>query len=75
MKKIIGIVSLLLSLNVLAGTENLNSNLLTTFNQKISLPQPNTPLTLIYGGQDMSHPLVAIANESIWAGPGGVRIG
>lgn len=70
MKKIIGILGLMLSLQVNAGTENLNSTLLMKFNQKISLPQPKKPLTLIYGGQDISHPLVAIANESIWAGQG-----
>lgn len=68
MKKVIGILGIALSLNASAGTENLNSTLLMTFNQKISLPQLNKSLSLIYGGQDIAHPLVAIANESIWAG-------
>jgi len=68
MKKVIGILGLILSLQVNAGTENLNSTLLMTFNQKISLPNPKKPSTLIYVGQDIAHPLVAIANESIWRG-------
>jgi hypothetical protein len=75
MKKVIGIFFLLLSLNAEAGTENLNSSLLMTFNQKMNLLHPQKPLALIYGGQDISHPLLAIANESIWEGPGRVNVG
>lgn len=74
MKKVIAILGLILSLHANAGTENLNSALLMTFSQKTSVPNPKHPSTLIYVGQDMEHPLVAIANESAWAGQH-IRIG
>jgi hypothetical protein len=66
MKQALCLVGLLLSLNANAGLENLNSALMTSFNQKISMPQLNS--SMIYVGQDIAHPLVAIANESIWSG-------
>lgn len=64
MKKALCLIGLLLSLNANAGIENLNSALMMSFNQKISMPQLAAPLSMIYGGQD----LVAIADESIWSG-------
>jgi hypothetical protein len=68
MKKTFLILSVLLSLNANAGSlENLNSSLKMSLNSKVSLlPQSDNPLSIFYGGQDISHPLVAIAREPMW---------
>jgi hypothetical protein len=62
--------ALLVSLTCHAGSTptsaDLKTAILKSTNQQTSAGGNN--LSIIYGGQDFSRPVVATANESIWSG-------
>lgn len=69
MKVIILFGMILLSVNTYASSiDNLNSALMTTINSKTNMNNLQNPFAIVYGGKDFSHPQIAVAHESIWAG-------
>lgn len=61
--------TLFLSMNVLAATpHDLGLAVKNAMNTHRTPNMIKTAFPMIYGGQDISHPIVATANESIWAG-------
>jgi len=68
MKKTFLFLSLLFSLCVnAANVDNLTSALKIRPHSKASiLSQSKSSLSIFYGGQDISHPLIAIAHEPTW---------
>lgn len=71
-KLILITITFLLSLNVIAASNvsnHLDSAISKALHEKTStnIAKKNT-FNMIYGGQDISKPLVATADESLWAG-------
>lgn len=61
--------SLLLSLNVIAASQpHYLSLAILNATQNHSNPLIKNSFPLIYGGQDISRPRIATANESLWSG-------
>ena len=69
-KLILSITLALIGSSCIANTININSAIMNSFhsNKHISSAAHQNALAIIYGGQDFSHPNVAIADESIWSG-------
>lgn len=67
MRKIyLSMIVLLVSTCCFAQTsDGVSSTILNAMHQRDS--QSPMSLSMIYGGQDFSHPKVAVANESIWS--------
>jgi hypothetical protein len=55
--------AVLVSVNCYAGSTDIKSAIIEN-----STKQTHSDSKMIYGGQDISRPVVATANESIWAG-------
>ena len=68
MRKItLTLLALLFSTNVLAQSTDLGSAVANSL-RKQSTNNTLRTLPIIYGGKDISRPVVATADESVWAG-------
>lgn len=79
MRKLAIIVgALFISVNAIATTtnipQNIGSEIMKAVQHKAKIAVVKT-YPLIYGGQDISRPIIATANESIWAGQGTTLVG
>lgn len=70
MKKLILIMgSLILSATVFAtSSTQLNNVILQSFQTKSTVKNAQASFPIVYGGQDISKPLIATADESVWSG-------
>ncbi len=65
-KIVLYVLTLLVSAHVVAANSDLGSAISKSINkQNNSVGQ--TPPSMIYGGKDFSHQVIATANESVWA--------
>lgn len=70
MKKMILIMgSLVFCANVFAtSSAQLNNVILQSFQTKSTVKSAQSSFPIVYGGQDISKPLIATADESVWSG-------
>jgi hypothetical protein len=71
------IAVIVISFFTLTANASVESNLSSVIVNGIQQTKPHNlqnPFAIIYGGQDFSHPQIAIANEVIWPGRA-MRIG
>lgn len=71
MRKVLLVIgTLFLSVNAIAATtlsQNLGSAISSTMKSHNSPKPIKSSFPLVYGGEDISRPLVATANESVWS--------
>ena len=67
-KLILGLTVLLAGSTGFAAINSINSAVMKGFHTHIASTQSKNPISIIYGGQDISEPKVAIANETLWSG-------
>jgi len=67
MRKIaVTVITLLMSVNIFAAGNDINSAIAKSLSNQNNGTRDQS--TIIYGGKDISKPVIASANESLWGG-------